>query len=69
MLLGKDCGKEGKVEYVLPKKNKVYVGGINMYKKHVKKHGGIEGGVIDIPKPLDASNVAKIVEAKKDAKT
>lgn len=60
ILLGKDRGKEGKVEFVLVKKEKVFVGGVNLYKRHVKKHGTIEGGIIDLPKPMDISNVALI---------
>lgn len=60
ILLGKDRGKEGSVEYVMAKEKKVFVGGVNLYKRHVKKQGQIEGGIIDIPKPLDISNVALI---------
>lgn len=60
IILGKDRGKEGKVEYVLGKDKRVFVGGANLYKRHVKKQGGIEGGIIDIPKSLDISNVALI---------
>ena len=60
ILLGKDRGKEGKVEYVLGKDKRVFVGGANLYKRHVRKHGNIEGGIIDIPKSLDVSNVALI---------
>ncbi len=57
ILLGKDHGKEGKVEYVLAKENRVFVGGANLYKRHVKKHGNTEGGIINIPKSLNVSNV------------
>ena len=60
VLLGKDRGKEGTVEYVLAKDKKVFVGGVNLYKRHVKKQGQIKGGIIDIPKPLDVSNVSLI---------
>lgn len=60
IILGKDRGKEGKVEFVLAKKNKVFVGGVNLYKRHVRKHGDVQGGIINIPKPLDVSNVALI---------
>ncbi|MFH1535853.1 MAG: 50S ribosomal protein L24 [Patescibacteria group bacterium] len=60
ILLGKDRGKEGKVEYVMAKRNRVFVGGVNMYKRHVRKHGQVEGGIIDIPKSLDMSNVALV---------
>lgn len=60
ILSGKDRGKEGKVEYVRGKDKRVFVGGANLYKRHVKKHGNIEGGIIDIPKSLDVSNVVLI---------
>ena len=60
ILLGKDRGKEGKVEFVRGKDMKVFVGGANLYKRHVRKMGGVEGGITDIPKPLDVSNVGLI---------
>lgn len=60
VLLGKDHGKEGTVEYVLAKEKKVFVDGINLYKRHVKKTTQSAGGIINIPKPLDLSNVALI---------
>lgn len=60
VLLGKDRGKVGDVERVLGKKGKVIVAGVNIYKRHVKKFQGVEGGIIDIVKPVDISNVALI---------
>lgn len=60
VMLGKDRGKEGTVEYVLASKDRVFVGGVNLYKRHVKKMQGIEGGIIDIPKSLNVSNVMLI---------
>ncbi len=60
ILLGKDQGKEGKVELVLGKDKKVFVGGANLYKRHVRKQGDMQGGIIERPKPLDISNVALI---------
>ena len=60
ILLGKNRGKSGKVLRVLSKKNKVLVEGINLYKRHVKKMQNVEGGIMEIPKPLDISNVALI---------
>lgn len=60
VLLGKDRGKEGKVVFVLAKAGKVFVEGANLYKRHVKKQGQMEGGIIDIPKPFNVSNVALI---------
>lgn len=60
ILLGKDRGKEGQVEKVLGKDQRVFVGGVNLYKKHVRKQKDLEGGIINIPKSLDISNVALI---------
>jgi len=60
ILLGKDRGKQGSIEYVVGKDKKVFVSGANFYKRHVKKMQNMEGGIIDIPKPLDISNVALI---------
>ena len=60
VLLGKDRGKEGTIEKVLVKEKKVFVERVNLYKRHVKKMQNIEGGIVEIPKPLDISNVALI---------
>ena len=60
ILLGKDRGKEGKVVFVLGKEKRVFVEGANLYKRHVKKQGSIEGGIINIPKSLDVSNVVLV---------
>lgn len=60
ILLGKDRGKTGKVLRVFGKQNKVLVEGMNLYKRHVRKMGQTEGGIIEIAKPLDISNVALV---------
>ncbi len=60
VLLGKDKGKEGSVEFVMAKEKRVFVGGVNLYKRHVRKMQGVEGGIINIPKSLDVSNVGLI---------
>ena len=60
VLLGKDRGKEGTIEYVLGKDNRVFVSGANLYKRHVRKMQNMEGGIIDIPKSMDISNVGLI---------
>lgn len=60
ILLGKDSGKTGKVEKVLNKDGRVFVGGLNLYKRHVRKMGNIDGGIIDLPKSLQISNVGLI---------
>ncbi len=56
--LGKDKGKKGKVERILPKKNTVVVAGINVFKRHKKSQGqGDKGGIIEIIKPIAVSKV------------
>jgi large subunit ribosomal protein L24 len=60
ILAGKDNGKTGKVEKVIVKESKVLVEGINVVKRHVKGREGMEGGVIDLIKPVDISNVALV---------
>lgn len=60
ILLGKDRGKTGKILRVSTKKNAVLVEGVNMYKRHIRKMEGHEGGIIEVTKPLDLSNVALV---------
>lgn len=60
VLIGKDQGKEGVVELVRSQNNRVFVGGVNLYKRHIKKMGNTEGGIIDLPKSLHISNVGLI---------
>lgn len=60
VLLGKDKGKEGTVVHVSKSKGRALVEGVNIYKRHVRKMQGVEGGIIDIPKSLDISNLALI---------
>ena len=58
--LGKDRGREGKIEKVSPKEMLVIVPGVNMYKKHVKGMGETKGGIYDIPRPLSFGKVALV---------
>lgn len=60
VLLGKDSGRTGKVVRVNTKTGKVMIEGVNLYKRHVRKMGDTPGGIIDITKLLDISNVALI---------
>ena len=62
VLCGKDKGKQGLVLNVFPKKNKVLIENVNVYKKHTKPNpqAGIEGGIIDKTMPIDISNVALV---------
>ena len=57
ILAGKDSGKTGKVEKVMPKEGRVIVTGINVAKKHQKaKTANTRAGIIDMFVPLNLSN-------------
>ena len=65
-MTGKDKGKTGKVSKVFPKQNSVLVPGINIKKKHQKPRStNQKGQIIDIPTPIDASNVSLETKIKK----
>lgn len=55
---GKDKGREGKIEKMIPSVLKVVVPGVNLYKKHVKGFGDVKGGVYDIPRALGFGKIA-----------
>ncbi len=57
VILGKDRGKSGAIDRILMKEGLVYISGVNTVKRHVKSQQGIEGGIIDIIKPMKVSNV------------
>ncbi len=59
IVAGKDKGKTGKIQKVYPKVNKVLIGGVNIYKRHLKSQGqGKPGGVVEVTKPLPVANIA-----------
>lgn len=59
VISGKDKGKTGDIQKVLPRENKVIVAGINVHKKNQKPtQENPKGGQIDVYSPIDASNVA-----------
>ena|SRR5258708_2788435 len=60
--MGKDKGKEGKIEKVFPKTAKVLVPNINMYKKHVKANLTVDGkgGIYELPRPMNVAKIAII---------
>lgn len=58
VIKGDDKGKEGEVERVYPKSNKILVKDINMVKKHMRKSEQLpQGGIIDVNRPMHASKV------------
>lgn len=55
---GKDKGKQGKITRLIPKEEKVVVGGLNMYVKHIKPLQGRSGEKIRRERGLPTANVA-----------
>lgn len=61
IIRGKDNGREGTIDRTYPKSEKVLIQGINMYKKHIKKsEQAPQGGLVDLPRPLQSSKVMVI---------
>jgi large subunit ribosomal protein L24 len=68
VIAGKDRGKSGRVLRVEPVKERVYVEGLNMIRKHTRpqqapsgsfggRGGTVGGGVIELEGPIHVSNV------------
>jgi large subunit ribosomal protein L24 len=58
IIAGKDKGKTGKVLNVFPKKNKILIEGLNLYKKHIRpKREGEKGEIVLVPRAINVSNV------------
>jgi len=61
VIAGKDKGKEGRIIEAIPAKGRVIVEGVNTAKKHMKpRMQGQEGGILNIDKPIDVSNVMRV---------
>ncbi|MDO8295669.1 MAG: 50S ribosomal protein L24 [Caulobacter sp.] len=59
LLTGKDKGKSGAVVRVLPKEERVVVGGLNMVQRHTKPtQADPQGGIKHKEAPVHVSNVA-----------
>ena len=66
MITGKDKGKQGEIDTVFPKTNKIIVHGVNTASKHSKpSRANEQGGIIDKDLPFDASNVMLVHGGKK----
>ena len=58
IISGKDKGRTAKILRSLPKEGKILVEGINLRKKHIRpKKEGEKGQVVQIPAPMNVSNV------------
>jgi large subunit ribosomal protein L24 len=65
VVTGKDKGKQGEVQRVLPAANKVIVMGVNTATKHAKaRRANDRAGIVDRDMPIDASNVMLVHKGK-----
>jgi large subunit ribosomal protein L24 len=67
VIAGKDRGRTGRVKSVDPKKQKVYVEGVNIVKRHIKprtlrdtQRAQELGGIVEMEGPIHVSNVMLI---------
>ena len=60
VLAGKDKGKTGEIEQVLPKDNRAVVNGVNVAIRHVKQSQTTQGGRQPKAMPIDLSNLALV---------
>ena len=67
VITGKDKGKRGKIKSVVTKKMRVFVEGVNLQKKHVRKsQQHPNGAILEREGSIDVSNV--MLAAKYDAR-
>jgi large subunit ribosomal protein L24 len=65
VMTGKDKGKEGVVDRVLPKEDKVIVTGVNTAARHQRaRRANQQGGIIDRDMPIHVSNVMLVHKGK-----
>lgn len=58
VIAGKDRGKRGEVERVMPGEGTLLIQGINLIKRNQRAQPGVrQGGIIEQPNPLSISNV------------
>ena len=58
VIAGRDKGKTGVIQKVIPESNRVVVENVNLRKKHKKPtQQNPDGGILEIYAPIDASNV------------
>lgn len=57
VIAGRESGKTGEVERVLPKEGRVVIGGVNIRTRHAQPTQNNPQGLYQFEAPLDASNV------------
>ena len=61
VIKGRDRGKQGRIQQVFPKHNKILVEGVNIVSRHTKATGGIrQAGIIQKELPMEAANVVLV---------
>ncbi len=60
VIAGKDKGKSGVIVRALPKEDKVVVEGVAIAKRHMKGTAGKVGRIVERPRPIHVSNVARV---------
>lgn len=69
VIAGKDKGKQGTVERVLPKRDTIVVAGVNVQKKHMRSmRDGKKGSIVDRTMPIHVSN-AMVLDPKEKKQT
>jgi len=58
ILAGKDKGKTGTVDQVIPTEDRAVVGGINLVRRHTRQTASQEAGIYTKPAPIHLSNLA-----------
>lgn len=65
VISGREKGKTGKVVRVVKSKSRLYVGGVNLVKKHQRPTASTPGGIIQKEASLHVSNVAHVDPSSK----
>jgi large subunit ribosomal protein L24 len=60
VLAGKDKGREGTIETVLPQDGKAVVTGINTAVRHTRQSQNSQGGRVPVDMPIQLSNLALV---------
>ena len=61
VIKGRDRGKQGQIQRVFPKQNKILVEGVNIVMRHTKATATVrQAGIIQKELPMPASNVMLI---------
>lgn len=70
IISGDDKGKQGTVIKAMPSVNKVVVKGVHVVKKHSKPtNTQPQGGIVDVERPIDATNVKVVKGSAKKTTT